>query len=218
LLDPEQKSWLDTTHERLAEPVVLPYALGLPEGSYTLNGQPFQVAPGVPTTVTLQTLDQDTRHLELAVGLGVLGLLSDSTSHLFPSPQLDLTLVLPAGPMDVALHSQVGVQSRETPDGQLAVSSVGGMQLAGLIPIGSGPTTLRLGPSLGALALAGLRKPPDDIEFADVARQVGGELGLAVDPPGSAVGASARADLHHTSGRGWTTLGIRVVAQVSWTL
>jgi hypothetical protein len=100
IFDPELKIWLNNLIASLDEPVVLPFELGLPSGSYTINGESVQVAPGEHASIAPKLRSRAPgalQVLQLELGLGGTGFLGKAGSNLVMAPTTELSLGMPLG-------------------------------------------------------------------------------------------------------------------------
>jgi len=102
LFDPDLRVFFNTLKDRVREePTVLPHGLGLPAGSYTINGAEVEVTAGeraplvVPLQGTRSTVLQ-TLQVELAAGPSLW--FGPDAGHLLPSPSAQLSISAPSGP------------------------------------------------------------------------------------------------------------------------
>jgi hypothetical protein len=105
IFDPDLKVWLNRLQRTLAEPVVLPYELGLPAGSYTINGEPVEVAAGSRQLVTPKVGSGGglAQSVQLEIGLGATGFAGGSFQQLIPAPTAEVSLGVPLGPLAVGV-------------------------------------------------------------------------------------------------------------------
>ncbi|MEQ1570654.1 MAG: hypothetical protein ABMA64_33810, partial [Myxococcota bacterium] len=102
IFDPELKVWLTHLQARLAEPVLLPRELGLPAGTYLIDGVTVEVTPGSHQVVQGRGAGQglgSSAQVELAVGAN--GFVGRRLSHLLPAPTIELSGGIPLGFLQV---------------------------------------------------------------------------------------------------------------------
>jgi hypothetical protein len=100
IFDPELKIWLNNLIAALDEPVVLPFELGLPSGSYTINGETVQVSPGAHASIAPKLRSKAPNALQvlqLELGLGGTGFVGAAGSNLVMAPTTELSLGMPLG-------------------------------------------------------------------------------------------------------------------------
>ncbi len=155
LYDPDLKAWLARLSAIVETPLELPVRLGLPAGTYTVNGRQVTVAPGAEANVQLATGDLATRGggvaqlatLELGVGTSIW--LGEDARDLLPGVATQLAVSQPLGLLVVGVTLDWDPRWFRTADGALGNSLAGwgagarvGVALAGGDP-------LQIRPSLG---------------------------------------------------------------------
>jgi hypothetical protein len=145
-LDPDLAAWIDAVRAAAAEPVVLPYVLGLPAGDYQVNGERVTVSPGARVEVAPRLGGVDWR--SVAVEVDAQGVLTAGAraDDLLPAPLLGLAVSVPVGALDLGVGGTVGLQPHTTPTSTTAATVVGGLLRAGWVLPVEGPFLLR--PSL----------------------------------------------------------------------
>lgn len=106
LFDPTLKNWLERQRSgALAEKVMLPYRLGLPVGTYHINGHQVSVTAGAEIPLELTGGEIDTRgpaSTQLAqaeLAFGVSHWLGSAVAHFLPAPTVQLAASQPVGPL-----------------------------------------------------------------------------------------------------------------------
>jgi len=101
LFDPDLKEFLARLLARLdEEPVVLPYDLGLPAGTYVINGEEVVVERGGEAsldTPLVGTRALALQTLQLEVGAGAALWLGPRATHYTPAPAAQVSLSVPLG-------------------------------------------------------------------------------------------------------------------------
>lgn len=102
LFDPEQKVWLARVEKRIAGKQTLPVRVGLPLGTYKINGRDVEVIPGKTIEVVLGPGELSTGVTQLAraeVAVGIGAWLGADVEGLLPAIETQLALSQPAGPL-----------------------------------------------------------------------------------------------------------------------
>ncbi len=105
ILDPELQRFINQVALRWRGKTALPVRIGLPVGSYLVNGQPVTLTAGGEHTLPLPMSALGSRALtalqvtRLEIAGGASALLGAQTSNLLPSLQLQLSLTQPIGPV-----------------------------------------------------------------------------------------------------------------------
>ena len=122
IFDPQLKEYFTQLTGRLEEKITLPYALGLPAGSYAINGETIEIEAGGqaahdvairgggPTGLQL---------LEMETSFGVQALFGEATSLPVPMPQLELGLSQPFGLFFAGAMASWTIHPIRTPGGIL---------------------------------------------------------------------------------------------------
>ena len=100
LFDPEQKVWLARVQKRMTGRQTLPVRLGLPLGTYQINGRDVEVVPGKTTELVLGPAELSTGVTQLAraeVGVGIGTWLGGDVDGLLPAIETQLALSQPVG-------------------------------------------------------------------------------------------------------------------------
>lgn len=153
ILDPDLKAWLAKVDAALADPVVLPYTVGLPAGRYAINGVEVEVASGEHLAIEPPIRARAGRTLqvvEVELGLGATTAIGREVAHLLPAPTTELSVGLPIGPVVLGAVADWQPQPYTTRVGALLVAPPGwgaGARLGVEVP-GTQPLVVR--PSLAA--------------------------------------------------------------------
>ena len=101
LFDPDLKEFLNRLLIRLdAAPIVLPYPLGLPAGTYTINGEQVVVERGGQTTLDTPLVGTKAlalQTLQLEIGAGAAFAFGPRAAHWIPAPTTQLSVSVPLG-------------------------------------------------------------------------------------------------------------------------
>lgn len=155
LFDPNLKQYVNRLQARLEQaPTPLPVRLGLPTGTYVINGSQVSIVAGETASVTLAPDNLDPqgarrRFTTLELSLGVAHHFGDGLDHLLPGFDTQLGVSLPLGPLDVGVLAGWGPRVYETTRGatDLSLASWGvGVRLGIAIDT---PLGLGVRPSLG---------------------------------------------------------------------
>lgn len=106
LFDPEQKVYFARVQKRVAAKQTLPVRLGLPIGTYRINGHDVEVAPGKPVELVLGPAELSTGVTQLAraeIGVGVGTWFGGDVEGLLPAVETQLALSQPVGPLVVGV-------------------------------------------------------------------------------------------------------------------
>jgi hypothetical protein len=128
IFDPDLKLFLARTHEARGRRYVLPTSLGLPAGTYRVNGQQVEVPGGGEASVTLSGRDLRRgvqgalQRSQLEVDLGALVWVGQDTSHLLPAPTAQIAWSQPVGRVVFGVLTDLGAQPYQTLEGDLGVS------------------------------------------------------------------------------------------------
>ncbi len=105
LLDPELKRWVTMLQERLDDTTTLPLELGLPAGTYVVNGAEVTVRGGEETELVPpidgRGLAWQTLRIELSAGAS--GWLGKATASMLPAATTGLAVSAPLGSLEVGL-------------------------------------------------------------------------------------------------------------------
>ena len=107
LFDPNLQTFLERSQDRWKKKLVLPVRIGLPVGTYVINGQDVEVTPTGPNVVVIpsgQLGSKGPAVVKLAqaeIGVGVANWLGSDVANLRPSFDLQVGLSVPAGPLRV---------------------------------------------------------------------------------------------------------------------
>lgn len=100
IFDPQLKEYFNKLNDRLGDNVTLPYPLGLPAGTYTINGEQVEVAAGSSSSHDVAILARGPTGLQLVevdVSAGILALFGDPAPDSIPAPQFELGVNQPIG-------------------------------------------------------------------------------------------------------------------------
>jgi len=159
LFDAELKRFVSRMGLRVREKHPLPLTIGLPVGSYLINGASVQVLGGEEARLSLPMNQLGARGLaalqvtRLEVAGGIAAHLGEEARALLPTPIVHIALTQPIGPILTGVFMDLGAQSVAGPDGQRhglgAMQSVGtrvGVELSGRAPVAIRPSaTIRYG-------------------------------------------------------------------------
>ena len=116
IFDPELKRYINKISVRLRSSTDLPIRVGVPVGDYLVNGEAATVAAGDESTVTLPIRAMGSRGMaavqvaRLEIAAGVSAPYSSRADNALPSPEIEIGLTEPLGPVTagiaVALASQ----------------------------------------------------------------------------------------------------------------
>ena len=116
IFDPEFKRYLNKLGVRLRISTDLPVRIGVPVGDYLINGEAATVAPGEEVTVALPLRAMGSRGMaavqvaRIELAAGVSAPYSSRADNALPSPEVEIGLMEPLGPVTagiaVALASQ----------------------------------------------------------------------------------------------------------------
>jgi hypothetical protein len=98
IFDPELKLWLSRLQHQLADPVLLPYEIGLPAGRYTVNGTAVDVTAGSRQVITPRVRVAASEALHAEVSLGAVGPFGPAFGSATPAPNLEIAAHAPIGP------------------------------------------------------------------------------------------------------------------------
>ena len=159
LFDAELKRFVSRMGLAVREKRPLPLTIGLPVGSYLVNGASVQVIGGEETRLSLPMNQLGARGLaalqvtRLEVAGGIATHLGEDTKALLPTSIVHLAVTQPIGPVLTGLFVESGMQPVTSPEGQR--HSLGGMyslgarvgvELSGRAPVSLRPSaTLRTG-------------------------------------------------------------------------
>ena len=174
IFDPSLKLFLNKVEALHAEPRELPRRIGLPVGTYRINGEQITLTPGSETELVLGTSQLQAKGpgavqlatIELSAGVGQW--FSPHTSNHLPSPMTQLAVSQPIGHMVLGVMVDWAPQLYRTVDGDLATAlsawSLGGRVGANI----SGAEPLFVRPSVGYRYgyVPGIEKPCSDQEGA----------------------------------------------------
>lgn len=153
LFDPDLKAYLQRLLDRLdAEPLVLPYPLGLPAGRYRINGTEVDVAPGARPSIRPELVGTRAfalQTLQLEVGVGTALALGPESDHYLPGLATQVSLSIPAGPLVLGVLGDWALVPWYPANGGLAAdaTAVGGGARLGLELPNTQPMVFR--PSVG---------------------------------------------------------------------
>ncbi|MEQ1503152.1 MAG: tetratricopeptide repeat protein [Myxococcota bacterium] len=124
LFDPDLKLWLNRVVASLAQPVTLPYELGLPAAKYTINGVPVEVTAGSHQSIApaFDGRPAALQVIELELGLGGSGYVGSTLANLNLAPTLDASLGAPFGPVTLGVTGAFAPQPYQTRDGAVATA------------------------------------------------------------------------------------------------
>lgn len=129
ILDPDLKRWIARVQAALEDPVVLPHTVGLPAGSYVVNGVEVELAAGQELAITPPIRAGAPKALqvvEVELGLGATAPLGRPVANLLPAPTVELGVGLPLGPIVVGATAAVALQPFTTRVGALEALPQGG--------------------------------------------------------------------------------------------
>lgn len=145
IFDPDLKIWLNHVTAAIAEPVVLPYELGLPAGTYTINGVSVDVTAGTHVSIAPKSLSGAPRALqvvEVELGFGATGYVAKGLKNLYAAPTVELSAGLPLGWLVVGASASWAPQPYGTRDGVSSTSFAGwsaglraGVEIPGVQPL-----------------------------------------------------------------------------------
>lgn len=157
LFDPQLKLYFNKLLDRLERPLTLPGTLGLPTGTYTIQGQAVEVQAGERITLHPR-VGGGLQDLELEVGLGITAWWGPATEHLLPAPTVAVALSLPLtpapqgapiGPLVAGVLAEWSPQPARSVDGSL-FSSLSAWSAGARLGVELGATKpLVIRPSLG---------------------------------------------------------------------
>jgi hypothetical protein len=184
IFDPELKRYAERAAERLGKGADFPLRLGLPAGSYTVNGVAVEVAAGAQSTVEVagkpivKAETPNPTRFEVAGGVELLGE-SDATFTLAPATLTEIGLTHPVGPLIVGLSGELRWASYLSDGGTLyrAPLAGGGGLRVGVDLLPDGPLTVRVAGALRVGPQDGLRLDCDPTTACS-----GETRGLAVVP------------------------------------
>ncbi len=150
ILDPELKRWVHDVVSALPETVTLPHILGLPAGTYLVNGVETEVTGSASTHLTPPIRGHATswQTLRFEVSLGGSAWFGRRTANLLPAATVGLALGGPIGPIEIAAVGDWTPRSYSLANGDLALGMQGGavgLRLGIEIP---GEGALRVRPSV----------------------------------------------------------------------
>ena len=151
IFDPDIKVWLNNLVASLSEPVVLPYELGLPAGSYTINGESVDITPAGHASISPKLRGRapgSLQVIEIEIGLGGTGVIGKPGENLVMAPTTELSVGRPFGIVVIGLGAAWMPQLYTTAVGGLnvAVGGFNGSARVGIDIPGLQPFVLR--PSL----------------------------------------------------------------------
>lgn len=168
IFDPDLKVWLNHVSEAIAEPVVLPYELGLPAGRYTINGTVVDVTAGSHLSIAPNQLSGAPRALqvvEVELGFGAAGTYAKGLERLSPAPTTELSVGLPLGWLAIGATAAWTPQPYATRDGRATSLSGWSAGLrAGFELPGTRPFVLRTSASWRVAELPGWELPCANVD------------------------------------------------------
>jgi hypothetical protein len=157
IYDPELKRYLNKLGVTLRISTDLPIRIAVPVGEYLINGEAATVTAGEESTVILPISAMGSRGMaavqvaRLEIAAGVSAPFSRRADNVLPSPELEIGLTEPLGPVTAGIAVSMSAQAYRT-EGSVARSMGGGSVAArvGRDVVLQGPVSLR--PSLVARA------------------------------------------------------------------
>jgi hypothetical protein len=152
IFDPEIKRYLNKLSVRLRISTDLPIRIGVPAGEYLVNGEPVSVPAGAEATLALPLRAIGSRGLAAAqvarveIAAGVSAPFSRRASNALPSPEIEIGITEPIGPVTAGLAVAMLAESYRTEG--VVVRSFGGGSIAARIGrevVLQGPVSLRPG-------------------------------------------------------------------------
>jgi hypothetical protein len=154
VLDPELKKWIDDVALELRSRTLLPVDVGLPAGSYVINGQPAEVVAGSDRSVQLANDDLGARGMakllvpRVEVGTGVGVLFSSRVPDIQPGLVTELGFTQPFGRLIFGAVVDYSLRTYQVSGGSdFNPRAVGGGLRFGTELMVGGPLALR--PSVG---------------------------------------------------------------------
>jgi hypothetical protein len=145
LFDPGLKAYLTRLAERTRGDMLLPHRIGLPAGTYDINGSQVVVTAGEEVSVDVTVLSKAPLALQVAqveVSTGLSTWFGPRVSNMLPAATLQLAVTQPVGPLMFGLHASWEPRPYNTATRGVALSptasSVGfrlGRDLPGLNPL-----------------------------------------------------------------------------------
>lgn len=144
LFDPDLKNYFNKLSAKLAgQSVVLPHSLGLPTGSYTINGAFVNIEAGETSHLEPALYGASANQLqamELEIGLGAGRWLGEENLGL--TPQTEVSLGFPLGPMSLGILASWAPQPFQDRSGVGVLAPLGltggirlGFEVQGLQPL-----------------------------------------------------------------------------------
>jgi len=118
--------------EQARDKALLPRRIGLPAGTWQLNGDPVVIPPGETVTLPVPEGGGPSPLLtlfdraEVEVGIGLAGWQGQETADLFPAPEMRVALSWPVGPIDLAVTGSWRPQAYQRRDGSALSSAASG--------------------------------------------------------------------------------------------
>ena len=132
LFDPSKQEFLDAAIERLArEKVVLPTVVGLPAGTYLINGREAVVESGGDTLLTLEPSELNTggamtRLIRAEAAVGLSHWFGRRVDNLLPTVDLQVGITQPlVGPLTAGLTFDWTPRAYRVHDGSLTLAPAG---------------------------------------------------------------------------------------------
>lgn len=230
ILSAELKDFISRAALQLQERTALPLRLGLPVGSYRINGQEITVEARTEAVVILpmdaigsrgRAALQVTR---LEVAAGGMMLMGEAAAALIPAPVLQISLTQPLGPL--VLGPLVQLSPISYLDDQNRIVSGGSAWSVGgrLGPEVSLAESISIRPSLIARygAIPGLTGGTGTLAASASAAAVGGELCAEYREPGrdTTIGSGVKLSADRTWGRlsdgeNYSAVGLSMLANLS---
>ncbi|MBA2319995.1 MAG: hypothetical protein H0V89_02465 [Deltaproteobacteria bacterium] len=125
LFDPELKLYLSRLRDRSARSVALPLTVGLPAGSYRINGVDVDVPAGGEASVVPRSKTAVLQATQVELGFGPTFWLGRDLSGLLPVPTTGLAVSIPAGRLRVGVGGAWTPQPFRTATDEVRLDAAG---------------------------------------------------------------------------------------------
>ena len=131
VFDPDLKRYLERLNEQVRKKTLLPVTVGVPAGTYEVNGQPVEVLAGRTSQVSLPVDALDAGLLavqvaQLELSGGLTAWVAGDVPNLLPSPTLQLAYSQPVGPLVLGVVADWSPQSFRTVEGARSFAPLSG--------------------------------------------------------------------------------------------